>query len=113
MSDAIAYYLLPFFLVNPGGKMNLVPATPTWAEAEAHPSVLSGNGDLKSYFYFGKVPCHRHMKGGLDGEFLETKRKLGPLLQSLGKTEEEFHKNVGLAKGEAGKMETRNGLEGH
>lgn len=30
-----------------------------------------------------------------------------------GKTEEEFHKNVGLAKGEAGKMETRNGLEGH
>lgn len=84
---AIAFYLLSIFLVLPYGKVNLIPAIPSWSEAEAHKSVSSRHGDLKSYFYFGKVTYHRNMKGVLYGEFLETRRKIRLLLQYLVKTE--------------------------
>lgn len=86
--NAITFYLLSiFFLVLPYGKVNLIPAIPSWPEAGAHKSVSSRHGDLKSYFYFGKVTYHRNIKGVLYGEFLETRRKIRLLLQYLVKTE--------------------------
>lgn len=71
------------FSVLPSRRANLVLVIVSWSEAEAYQSVLSRDGDPNLHFYFRKTTSHRSTKGRLDGEFLEAKKKISPLLKYL------------------------------